>query len=95
MTLEQVTYFEPPDPSPFAQGRLPLWIWMDDPSYYGFPTYGEPTVKAAQDCGGPVVDPDGRGSETDIGMQDRLAAYVRRLLPGSGSRCARYAASTP
>ena len=61
VTLEQVTYFEPPDPAPFAQGRLPLWIWMDDPSYYGFPSYGEPTVKAAQDCGGPVVDPDQRG----------------------------------
>ena len=29
---------------------------MDDPSYYGFPCYGEPTVKAAQDCGGPVID---------------------------------------
>ena len=28
---------------------LPLWIWMDDPSFYGFPTYGERTVKAAQD----------------------------------------------
>ncbi len=65
VTLEQVTYFQPPEPADFAQGRLPLWIWMDDPSYYGFPSYGEPTVKAAQDCGGPTVDPDRRGSETD------------------------------
>ena len=31
---------------------------MDEPSFYGFPCYGEATVKAAQDCGGPVVDPD-------------------------------------
>jgi sarcosine oxidase len=84
VTLEQVTYFEPPDPAPFAQGRLPLWIWMDDPSYYGFPSYGEPTVKAAQDCGGPVVDPDARGSETDQGMQARLTEHMRRILPGSG-----------
>ena len=21
--------------------RFPVWIWMDEPSYYGFPTYGE------------------------------------------------------
>ena len=84
VTLEQVTYFEPPDPAPFAQGQLPLWIWMDDPSYYGFPSYGEPTVKAAQDCGGPVVDPDQRGSETDEGMQSRLADHMRRILPDSG-----------
>ena len=85
VTLEQVTYFEPPDPAAFAQGRLPLWIWMDDPSYYGFPCYGEPTVKAAQDCGGPVVDPDRRGSETDDAMQARLAEHLRRILPGSGT----------
>ena len=85
VTLEQVTYFEPPDPPPFAQGRLPLWIWMDDPSYYGFPSYGEPTVKAAQDCGGPVVDPDARGSETDPVMQARLAEHLHRILPGSGA----------
>ncbi len=84
VTLEQVTYFEPPHPGQFAQGRLPLWIWMDDPSYYGFPSYGEPTVKAAQDCGGPVVDPDLRGSETDESMQARLAEHLGRILPDSG-----------
>ena len=56
-TLEQVTYFAPERPGSFAPHQLPLWIWMDDPSFYGFPCYGEPTVKAAQDCGGPVVDP--------------------------------------
>ena len=54
MTLEQVTYFQPPEAQPFEPGHLPLWIWMDEPCYYGFPTYGEPTVKAAQDCGGPI-----------------------------------------
>jgi sarcosine oxidase len=84
VTLEQVTYFAPSRPEDFAVGRLPLWIWIDDPSYYGFPCYGEPTVKAAQDCGGPVVDPETRGSDVDEGMQQRLAEHVRRLLPGSG-----------
>jgi monomeric sarcosine oxidase len=84
VTLEQVTYFEPEHPEQFAQGRMPLWIWMDDPSYYGFPSYGEPTVKAAQDCGGPVVDPDQRGSETDEEMQARLAGHLRQVLPESG-----------
>ena len=64
---------------------MPLWIWMDDPSFYGFPTYGEPTVKAAQDCGGPTVDPDDRGPEvTDPGMLARLHRFMGELLPGSG-----------
>ena len=82
VTLEQVTYFEPEHPADFAD--LPLWIWMDDPSFYGFPCYGEPTVKAAQDCGGPTVDPENRTSETDPGMQRLLSEHMARMLPASG-----------
>jgi sarcosine oxidase len=84
VTLEQVTYFRPADPGPFQQGRLPLWIWMDDPSYYGFPCYGEDTVKAAQDCGGPPIDPEHRTTDTDAAMEDRLARHLATMLPGSG-----------
>jgi len=84
VTLEQVTYFRPPDPAPFQPERLPLWIWMDDPSFYGFPCYGEATVKAAQDCGGPVVDPDRRTRAPDPAMEGLLAGHVRQILPGAG-----------
>ncbi len=92
VTLEQVTYFRPEEPARFAPERMPLWIWMDDPSYYGFPSYGEATIKAAQDCGGPTVDPERRTSEPDPAMEERLASFVGDLLPGSGapvrsSRC--------
>ena len=86
-TLEQATYFAPSRPGSFAPHHLPLWIWMDDPSYYGFPCYGEPTVKAAQDCGGPVIDtsdPLSRTSEPDPAMQERLAAFMASVLPESG-----------
>jgi sarcosine oxidase len=82
VTLEQPTYFAPADPAAYRD--IPLWIWMDEPSYYGFPCYGEDTVKAAQDCGGPIVDPDARTSEPDPEMRDRLAAFMGSLLPGSG-----------
>jgi len=82
VTLEQPTYFQPVDPT--AYRGIPLWIWMDEPSYYGFPCYGEDTVKAAQDCGGPVVDPDARTSEPDLEMRERLASFMGSLLPGSG-----------
>lgn len=84
VTLEQVTYFAPDDVDAHAPGRLPLWIWMDEPCYYGFPAYGEATVKAAQDCGGPEVDPDGRTSDPDPVMERRLADHMARMLPGSG-----------
>jgi len=84
VTLEQVTYFDPPQPADFAPGRLPLWIWMDDPSFYGFPCFGAPTVKAAQDCGGPVVDPERRTTEPDPQMESLLARHLQEMLPGSG-----------
>ena len=84
VTAEQVTYFAPPDPTAYAPGRLPLWIWMDEPCFYGFPTYGEATIKAAQDCGGPVVDPGDRPFDSDLDMQSRLEAHLTAILPGSG-----------
>lgn len=87
-TVEQVTYFAPEHPDRFAVGRMPLWLWMDDPSFYGFPCYGEPTIKAAQDCGGPVVTPE-HLVETSLDDDDpdrlRLLVYfLSMILPGSG-----------
>ncbi len=82
----------------FAPHHLPLWIWMDDPSYYGFPCYGEPTVKAAQDCGGPVIDTsDAAGPHVRARPGDAVAARVVHGLAAArvgGRRCARCAAST-
>jgi len=84
VTEEQVTYFTPADPEPFRPGRFPVWIWMDEPSYYGFPTYGEDTVKAAQDCGGPEVTGDSRSMQTDDAMLERLSGFMRTTFPASG-----------
>jgi sarcosine oxidase len=84
VTLEQATYFRPPDPELFEPGRFPLWIWMDDPSFYGFPCYGEPTVKAAQDCGGAPVDPDNRPDGVDPERLALVAGFLERMLPGAG-----------
>ena len=83
VTKEQVTYFACPDPAAFAPDRFPVWIWMDDPSFYGFPTYGEAGPKAAQDCGGQPVDPDARTFERDEGAFARLEAFMAAHLPGA------------
>ena len=82
VTLEQVTYFALDRPQDFLD--LPVWIWMDDPSFYGFPPYGEATVKAAQDCGGPLVAPDDRTDDPDQAMEALLAQHLMRMLPGVG-----------
>jgi sarcosine oxidase len=85
VTLEQVTYVAVDQPDRFAVGALPLWIWMDDPSFYGFPTYGEETIKAAQDCGGPKVCPDDRTFDPDPDMEALLTEHLRAMLPGVGA----------
>jgi sarcosine oxidase len=84
VTQEQVTYFAPDDAALFQPGRMPLWIWMDDPAYYGFPCYGEPTVKAARDCGGREVSGDTRSFTPDAGRLEELAAFMAATLPASG-----------
>ncbi|MGI8699973.1 MAG: N-methyl-L-tryptophan oxidase [Nocardioidaceae bacterium] len=84
VTLEQVTYFRPADARAFQPGRLPLWIWMDDPSYYGFPSYGEPTVKAARDCSGIETTGDDRRFDPDPAQLQELRSFMAATLPGAG-----------
>jgi sarcosine oxidase len=82
VTQEQVTYLGVPDPAVFAPARFPIWIWMDDPSFYGFPTYGEAGPKAAQDVGGREVTTATRTFDPDPDTSRRLDAFIARHLPG-------------
>jgi sarcosine oxidase len=83
VTKEQVTYFACPDPAAFAPERFPVWIWMDDPSFYGFPTYGEAGPKAAQDCGGEPTTADTRTFDRDDAAFERVRDFLERHLPGA------------
>ena len=81
VTKEQVTYFGARDPVAFAPDRFPVWIWMDEPSFYGIPTYGEPGPKAAQDAGGQPTTADTRTFERDDAMYARVREFVETHLP--------------
>ena len=83
ITREQVTYFACPDPAAFAPERFPIWIWMDEPSFYGFPTYGEAGPKAAQDVGGDECTPRTRTFDVNRAAHARLVAFLERYLPGA------------
>jgi sarcosine oxidase len=83
VTQEQVTYFATPHLREFEPGRFPVWIWMDDPCFYGFPVFGEPATKVAQDAGGRPVTADGRTFEPDPENAARVEAFTRRYLPGA------------
>ena len=83
VTQEQVTYFAMPRLDDFAPERFPIWIWMDEPSFYGFPVYGEAGTKAGQDVGGQEVSAETRTFEPDPAAQQRLEDFLRRYIPGA------------
>lgn len=82
VTQEQVTYYDTDSPASFDREAFPVWIWMDDPSFYGFPTFGRPGVKIAQDCGGRPVDPDHRGFDPDPAILERTSAFAADVFGG-------------
>ena len=78
-----------------SPGAMPLWIWMDDPCYYGFPSYGEATDQGGAGLRRAVVDPDAPAVRTRP-RRARAAGGLRgvRCCPGPARRCGRCAAST-
>ncbi|WP_111768476.1 N-methyl-L-tryptophan oxidase [Nakamurella deserti] len=82
---EQVTYFKPPQSADFEIGRFPVWIWEGPVCYYGFPCYGETTVKAARDVSEVDMDVDQRTFVPSADRAAELQAFMSSVIPGSGS----------
>ena len=82
---EQVTYFKPPRPADFEIGRFPVWIWEGSVCYYGFPSYGESTVKAARDVSEILMDVDARTFVPSTERAAELQAFLSDVIPGSGA----------
>ncbi len=83
VTKEQVTYFASPRLDDFQPDRFPIWIWMDDPCFYGFPAFGEPGPKVGQDAGGQEVTAETRTFEVDEPARDRVIRFLERYLPSA------------
>jgi sarcosine oxidase len=82
VTQEQVSWFAPrADPERFSPERFPVWIWMDEPSFYGFPAHGHPGPKIGQDVGGREVSHATRTFERDEDGHRRVMAFLERHLP--------------
>jgi sarcosine oxidase len=82
VTQEQVHYYASADLEAFAPERFPIWIWMGEPSFYGFPAFGERGAKIGRDVGGRIVTGDTRTFEPDPRYADELDAFMREHLPG-------------
>ena len=83
VTKEQVTYFASPNPADFRPDRFPIWIWMDDPCFYGFPAFGEPGPKAGQDAGGQETTAETRTFDVDEPARARVVRFLERYLPSA------------
>jgi sarcosine oxidase len=82
VTQEQVTYYDSRDLDAFAPERFPIWIWMGEPSFYGFPAFGEAGAKIGRDVGGPEVSGDSRSFEPRGDYSALLDDFMRSHLPG-------------
>jgi hypothetical protein len=80
MTQEQVTYFASPHLEQFQPDRFPIWLWMDDPCFYGLQAFGETRgVKAAQDVGGREVTIETRTFDLNPETKPRVAGFTDHL----------------
>ncbi len=83
VTKEQVVYYDTPNVADFMPDRFPIWIWMTEPCFYGFPVYGENGPKASQDAGGQETTADTRTFEPDLPMLERINNFVKQYLPAA------------
>ena len=56
---------------------------MNEPSFYGFPTYGEAGPKVALDVGGQPTTPATRTFERDEAAYQLVRGFLERHLPGA------------
>jgi sarcosine oxidase len=83
VTREQVTWFEPTDAAAYAAARFPIWIWLDQPSFYGFPTYRGPGPKVGEDVGGRETTAASRTFLTDPDCLGRVERFLAARMPGA------------
>jgi sarcosine oxidase len=81
ITQEQVTYYASPHLDEFAPERFPVWIWMDEPCFYGFPVFGEAGPKIAQDVGGKPTTAETRTFDHNPETLARTEAFIREHIP--------------
>lgn len=82
ISLEQVVYLMPLR-GDFVPGSFPIWIWMDVPSFYGFPVFGEPAVKVAWDRCEVITDVNRRTYEPSTHTTETIRKFVAGHLPGA------------
>lgn len=82
VTQEQVTYYRPHDPAPFAPERFGVFMWHGEHNFYGFPLHAGGMTKLGEHMGGPVTTARTRGTDPDPVRQRRYREFLDHRLPG-------------
>lgn len=89
VTQEQVTYFKPTNPEDYTPEKFPVWVLTGKQWYYGFPCYGEPSIKCGHDNTGIQVTGDNRSFVPDPRIYEELASSMQSLMPDPGRKTVR------
>lgn len=81
---EQITYFKPLDPDSYEPEIFPVWVWAGDNWFYGFPAYGEPTLKAGRDVSYNRMTPENRTFVHSEELLKELTSLMEKIIPGKG-----------
>ncbi|KAJ4253420.1 hypothetical protein NW762_010578 [Fusarium torreyae] len=81
---EQVTYYKPEDIAPYDESKFPVWIWAGEKYFYGFPTYGEPAIKAGRDTSNNLMTPEERTFVPSEELFNELTSFMSGLIPAKG-----------
>lgn len=82
---EQVTYFKPESTSGFEPESFPVWMWVGKHGFYGFPSYGEPTIKAARDTSENYMTPETRTFTPSPKLLSELEDFTQSIIPTRGA----------
>jgi sarcosine oxidase len=89
VSQEQITYFKPTNPPDFEAPTFPVWIWGADYWFYGFPCYGEPTIKAGRHCGENFMTPEQRTYIHSEKLLQQLTNQLDKFMPDPGRQILR------
>ncbi|KAF4445828.1 sarcosine oxidase [Fusarium austroafricanum] len=83
---EQVTYFRPKleEIAAYEPDKFPVWVVAGENWFYGFPTYGEPTIKAGRDIAYNRMTPDKRTFAHSPELLAELENLMTEIIPGKG-----------
>lgn len=80
-TRQEMAFFEPPRPGPFAAGVMPVWsVNVETEGWYGHPLRREGWVKVANDLRGEAADPDAP-RVASAAFLDEARAFVAKRIP--------------